>query len=40
MDITDRLAAIWAPISEKDSGHGSLPESYSALVTTLKSRIW
>ncbi len=41
-EITDRLAAIGAPISEEDQVVtllGSLPASYSALVTTLESRI-
>ena len=41
-EITDRLAAIGAPISEEDqvvTMLGSVPPSYSALVTTLESRI-
>lgn len=41
-EITDRLAAIGAPISEEDQVVtllGSLPPSYSALVTTLESRV-
>ena len=41
-EITDRLAAIGAPISEEDQVVtllGSLPLSYSALVTTLESRM-
>ena len=39
-DITDRLAAIGAPISEEDQVVtllGSLPESYSTLVTALEA---
>ena len=38
-EITDKLAAIGAPISEEDQVVtllGSLPSSYSALVTTLE----
>ena len=41
-EITDRLAAIGAPISEEDQVVtllGSLPPSYSNLVTALESRI-
>ena len=41
-EITNRLAAIGAPISEEDQVVtllGSVPPSYSALVTTLESRI-
>ena len=40
-EITDRLAAIGAPISEEDQVVtllGSLPESYSTLVTALEAR--
>ena len=41
-EITDRLAAIGAPISEEDQVVtllGSLPPSYSNLVTASESRI-
>ena len=42
-EITDRLAAIGAPISEEDQVVtpllGMLPPSYSNLVTALESRI-
>ena len=41
-EITDKLAAIGAPISEEDQVVtllGSVPPIYSALVTTLESRI-
>lgn len=41
-EITDKLAAIGAPISEEDQVVtllGSLPSRYSTLVTTLESRI-
>ena len=41
-EITDRLAAIGAPISEEDQVVtllGRLPPTYSALVTTLESHI-
>ena len=41
-EITDRLAAIGAPISEEDQVVtllGSVPPSYSTLVTALESRI-
>lgn len=41
-EITDRLAAIGAPISEEDQVVtllGSLPRSYSTLVTALEARI-
>ena len=41
-EITDRLAAISAPISEEDQVVtllGSLPRSYSILVTALEARI-
>ena len=40
-EITDRLAAIGAPISEEDQVVtllGSLPPSYSTLVTALEAR--
>ena len=39
--LTDRLAAIGAPIAEEDhvvTLLGSLPKSYSTLVTVLESR--
>ena len=41
-EITVRLAAVEAPISEEDhvvTLLGSLPRSYSTLVTTLKARV-
>ena len=41
-EITDRLAAIGAPIAEEDQVVtllGSLPESYSTLVTALEARV-
>ena len=41
-EITDRLAAIGAPISEEDqvvTMLGSLPPSYSTLVTALEARV-
>lgn len=41
-EITDRLAAIGAPISEEDQVvtlFGSLPRSYSALITALEARM-
>ena len=41
-EITDRLAAIGAPISEEDQVVtllGSLPQSYSTLVTALEARV-
>lgn len=41
-ELTDKLAAIGSPISEEDqvvSLLGSLPQSYSALVTALESRV-
>lgn len=38
-ETTDRLAAIGAPISQVVTLLGSLPPSYSALVTTLESHI-
>ena len=41
-EITDRLAAIGAPISEEDQVVtllGSLPPSYSTLVTALEARV-
>ena len=41
-EITDRLAAIGAPISEEDQVVtllGSLPRSYSTLVTALEARV-
>lgn len=40
-ELTDRLAAIGSPILEEDQVvtlFGSLPKSYSALVTALESR--
>ena len=40
-ELTDRLAAINAPIAEEDQVVtllGSLPPSYSALVTALEAR--
>ena len=40
-ELTDRLAAINAPISEEDQVVtllGSLPPSYSTLVTALEAR--
>ena len=41
-EITDKLAAIGAPISEEDQVVmllGSLPPSYSTLVTALEARV-
>ena len=41
-ELTDKLAAISAPISEKDEVVillGSLPQSYSTLVTALEARV-
>ena len=41
-EITDRLAAIGAPISEEDQVVtllGSLPHNYSTLVTALEARV-
>ena len=41
-DITDKLASIGASISEEDQVMtllGSLPPSYSTLVTALKARV-
>ena len=40
-DLTDKLAAIGAPIDEEDQVVtllGSLPQSYSTLVTALEAR--
>ena len=40
-ELTDRLAAIYAPIAEEDQVVtllGSLPPSYSTLVTALEAR--
>ena len=41
-ELVDRLAAIGAPISEEDQVVtllGSLPRSYSTLVTALEARV-
>ena len=41
-ELTDRLAAIGAPILEEDQVVtllGSLPRSYSTLVTALEARV-
>ena len=37
-EITDRLASIGAPISEVVTLLGSLPKSYSTLVTALEAQ--
>ena len=41
-EITDKLASISAPVAEEDqvvTSLGSLPQSYSKLVTALEARV-